>query len=306
MSDTIPATSADTIVTVLGLGAMGLPIAARLSTSFTVRGFDVNEGRRELAASAGVARFDSARSACRGSAIVLLAVRNEEQLLDALFGEDGVATVMASGSVVILTSTVGTAAIPVTADRLAAMGIEFVDAPLSGGPVRAGAGDLLILVGAEESALDRALPVLESLASTLTIVGDAPGDGQAMKTVNQLLCGVHIAAAAEALALADRLGLDPEKALHALEAGAAGSFMLSNRGPRMLEAYDDDGAEVLSRLDIFVKDMGIVGNAVRAAGLPSPLAAAAEQLYLIAQAQGLGTADDSAVIRVLAPSRRSD
>ncbi|CAN5453076.1 NAD(P)-dependent oxidoreductase [soil metagenome] len=306
MSDTIPATSADTIVTVLGLGAMGLPMAARLSTSFTVRGFDINEGRRDLAASAGVLRFDSARAACRGSGIVLLAVRNEEQLVDVLFGDDGVATVMASGAVVILTSTVGTAAIPLTAERLAAMGIGFVDAPLSGGPVRAGAGDLLILVGAEASALDRARPVLESLASTLTIVGDAPGDGQAMKTVNQLLCGVHIAAAAEALALADRLGLDPEKALRALEAGAAGSFMLSNRGPRMLEAYDDGGAEVLSRLDIFVKDMGIVGNAVRSAGLPSPLAAAAEQLYLIAQAQGLGTADDSAVIRVLAPSRSSD
>lgn len=305
MSQIPPAASADSIVTVLGLGAMGLPMAARLSSEFAVRGFDINEGRRDLAASAGVERFDSARSACTGSGIVLLAVRNEEQLVEVLFGAEGVAAVMTAGSVVILTSTVGTGAIPVTAERLAAMGIGFVDAPLSGGPVRAREGDLLILVGAEPGVLARVRPVLEALSSTLTIVGDAPGDGQAMKTVNQLLCGVHIAAAAEALALADRLGLDPDKALRALEAGAAGSFMLSNRGPRMLEAYDDGGAEVLSRLDIFVKDMGIVGNAVRAAGLPSPLAAAAEQLYLIAQAQGLGTADDSAVIRVMAPTRHS-
>ncbi|CAN5307910.1 NAD(P)-dependent oxidoreductase [soil metagenome] len=305
MSQTLPVASRDSIVTVLGLGAMGLPMAARLSSEFAVRGFDINEGRRDLAASAGVERFDSARSACSGSGIVLLAVRNEEQLVEVLFGAEGVAAVMSPGSVVILTSTVGTAAIPVTAERLAGMGIGFVDAPLSGGPVRAREGDLLILVGAEPAALERARAVLEALSSTLTIVGDAPGDGQAMKTVNQLLCGVHIAAAAEALALADRLGLDPDKALRALEAGAAGSFMLSNRGPRMLEAYDDGGAEVLSRLDIFVKDMGIVGNAVRAAGLPSPLAAAAEQLYLIAQAQGLGTADDSAVIRVLAPTRHT-
>ncbi|MFM9920631.1 NAD(P)-dependent oxidoreductase [Lacisediminihabitans sp. H27-G8] len=305
MSQTPPAASADSIVTVLGLGAMGLPMAARLSSEFAVRGFDINEGRRDLAASAGVERFDSARSACTGSGIVLLAVRNEEQLVEVLFGAEGVAAVMAPGSVVILTSTVGTGAIPVTAERLAEMGIGFVDAPLSGGPVRAREGDLLILVGAEPAVLARVRPVLEALSSTLTIVGDAPGDGQAMKTVNQLLCGVHIAAAAEALALADRLGLDPDKALRALEAGAAGSFMLSNRGPRMLEAYDEGGAEVLSRLDIFVKDMGIVGNAVRAAGLPSPLAAAAEQLYLIAQAQGLGTADDSAVIRVMAPTRHS-
>ncbi len=305
MSTTSKSDSDETVVTVLGLGAMGLPMATRLTSRFAVRGYDINEGRRELAVAAGVEGFDSARSASSGSSIVLLAVRNEEQLVEALFGDEGVAAVMAPDSVVILTSTVGTKAIPATAERLAGLGIGFVDAPLSGGPVRAGAGDLLILVGADPTALARARPVLDALASTLTIVGDSPGDGQAMKTVNQLLCGIHIAAAAEALALADSLGLDRETALHALEAGAAGSFMLSNRGPRMLEAYDEGGAEVLSRLDIFVKDMGIVGNAVRAAGLPSPLAATAEQLYLLAQAQGLGTADDSAVIRVVAPALRS-
>ena len=208
------------------------------------------------------------------------------------------------GSVVVLGSTVGTDAIPATVERLAALGVDLVDAPLSGGPARAGAGDLLIVVGAEPAARERARPVLELLASTLTVVGDRPGDGQALKTVNQLLCGVHIAAAAEALALADALGLDREKTLAALEAGAAGSFMLSNRGPRMLQAYDEDGAEVLSRLDIFVKDMGIVGRAARAAGLPAPVAAAAEQLYLLGQAQGLAAADDSAVIKVVAPMRR--
>ena len=94
---------------------------------------------------------------------------------------------------------------------------------------------------------------------------------------------MHIAAAAEALALADALGLDQQKTLTALEAGAAGSFMLSNRGPRILQAYTDKGAEVLSRLDIFVKDLGIVGKATHAAGLPSPLAADAEQLFLLGQ-----------------------
>ena len=87
--------------------------------------------------------------------------------------------------------------------------------------------------------------------------------------------------------------------------GAAGSLMLSNRGPRNLQAYQDESTEVLGRLDIFVKDMGIVGIATRAAGLPSPLAAAAEQLYLLAQAQGLGAADDSSVIKVIAPTRHS-
>jgi 3-hydroxyisobutyrate dehydrogenase len=292
-------------VTVLGLGAMGLPMATRLATGLTVHGFDIAEPRLARAREAGIRTFSSAREAATGTDALLLAVRNGEQLDDVLFGDAGVAPVLREGAVVILTSTVGTDAVPATVERLAGYGVALVDAPLSGGPKRAGEGDLLIVVGAEPAALDAARPVLELLASTLTVVGDKPGDGQALKTVNQLLCGVHIAAAAEAMALADALGLDQARTLAALEAGAAGSFMLSNRGPRMLEAYSDEGAEVLSRLDIFVKDMGIVGKATRAAGMAAPVAAAAEQLYLLGQAQGLAAADDSAVIRVISPTRRS-
>lgn len=297
--------SGSPVVTILGLGAMGLPMATRLATQLSVRAFDFDTARMALAVEQGVECFESARDAANGADILLVAVRNGEQLDDALFGDAGVASVLAAGSIVLLTSTIGADAIPGTVERLAEYGVDLVDAPLSGGPVRAGQGDLLIVVGAEPEPLERARPVLELLASTLTVVGAKPGDGQAMKTVNQLLCGVHIAAAAEALALAEALGLDPASALPALEAGAAGSFMLSNRGPRMLEAYDEEGAEVLSRLDIFVKDMGIVSKATRAAGLPSPVAAAAEQLFLLGQSQGLGSADDSAVIRVVAPERRS-
>ncbi|WP_104108666.1 NAD(P)-dependent oxidoreductase [Arthrobacter sp. N199823] len=291
-------------VAVLGLGAMGLPMATRLASKLTVNGFDIAEPRLKLAKEAGINIFDSAQAAARGADALLLAVRNGEQLDEVLFGANGVAPVLSKGSVVILTSTVGTEAIPATVARLADFGVELVDAPLSGGPVRAGEGDLLIVVGSTPAAQRQAAPVLELLASTLSIVGDNPGDGQALKTVNQLLCGVHIAAAAEALALADALGLDQAKTLAALEAGAAGSFMLSNRGPRILEAYTEDGAEVLSRLDIFVKDMGIVGKAARAAGLAAPVAAAAEQLFLLGQAQGLAAEDDSAVIKVLAPTQR--
>ncbi|MDQ0674051.1 3-hydroxyisobutyrate dehydrogenase [Pseudarthrobacter siccitolerans] len=292
-------------VTVLGLGAMGLPMAARLATRLTVHGFDIAEPRLKLAEEAGIRTFTSARDAARGADALLLAVRNAEQLNEVLFGATGVAAVLKPGAVVILGSTVGTDAIPPTVARLAELGVSLVDAPLSGGPKRAGEGDLLIVVGSDPAALDSARPVLELLASTLTVVGNKPGDGQALKTVNQLLCGVHIAAAAEAMALADALGLDQAKTLAALEAGAAGSFMLSNRGPRILEAYNEGGAEVLSRLDIFVKDMGIVGKATRAAGLATPVAAAAEQLYLLGQAQGLAAADDSAVIKVIAPAKRT-
>ena len=291
-------------VAVLGLGAMGLPMATRLTDGLTVHGFDIAADRLALAADAGVRPFASAREAVAGTDAVLLVVRDAAQLDEVLFGEQGVAAVLRTGSVVILGSTVGTDAIPALVAQLAALGVSLVDAPLSGGPVRAAAGDLLIVVGAEPAALERVRPVLDLLASTLTVVGEHPGDGQALKTVNQLLCGVHIAAAAEALALADALGLDRAGTLAALEVGAAGSFMLSNRGPRMLQAYDEDGAEVLSRLDIFVKDLGIVGRATRAAGLASPVASAAEQLFLLGKAQGLAAADDSAIITVVAPTPR--
>ena len=123
-----------------------------------------------------------------------------------------------------------------------------------------------------------------------------------MKTVNQLLCGVHIAAAGEALALARAMGLDLDRTMVALMGGAAESFMLGDRGPRMLRVYDEETVEVRSRLDIFVKDMGIVTSAARFVGLSTPVAAAAEQLYIQGGARGLGACDDSSVIRVIAPS----
>ncbi|GAA3294559.1 NAD(P)-dependent oxidoreductase [Arthrobacter citreus] len=293
--------SSDYTVAVLGLGAMGLPMATRLATSLQVNGFDIADARLQLAAAAGIRTFTSGAEAAAGADAVLLAVRNGAQLNDVLFGENGIAGALKPGAVVIMTSTVGVAAVTEVAEKLAELSVDLVDAPLSGGPVRAGTGDLLIVVGASEAARDRAQPVLDLLASTLSVVGGKAGDGQALKTVNQLLCGVHIAAAAEALALAKSLGLDEAKTLDALQAGAAASFMLGNRGPRMLEAYEEGGAEVLSRLDIFVKDMGIVTKAAREVALPTPVASAAEQLYLLGQAAGLGAADDSAVIKVLAP-----
>ncbi|PPF21143.1 NAD(P)-dependent oxidoreductase [Rathayibacter rathayi] len=288
-------------VAVLGLGAMGLPMATRLASVLTVHGFDIAPARLDLAARAGITPFDSARGAVAGTDAVLLAVRNGAQLRDVLFGEAGIAESLEPGAVVVMTSTVGIEDVVAVAAQLDLLGVHFVDSPLSGGPVRAGVGDLLIVVGAAPEARAKAQPVLDLLASTLSVIGDRAGDGQAFKTVNQLLCGVHIAAGAEALALAASLGLDPAATLETLSAGAAGSFMLANRGPRMLEAYDDDGAEVLSRLDIFVKDLGIVTSAARAAGLATPVAAAAEQLFLLGATQGLAAADDSAIIRVVSP-----
>jgi 3-hydroxyisobutyrate dehydrogenase len=287
-------------VAVIGLGAMGLPMAVHLATAFPVTAFDVADARRAEAAEGGVTGAGSPAEAASGAEIALLAVRDEAQARAALFGPEGVAGALPAGAAVILTSTIGPDAARGLAAELAAHSIGLVDAPISGGPARAGKGDLLVVVGAEPEPLARSRPVLEHLASTLTIVGERPGDGQAMKAINQLLAGVHIAAAAEAVALARGLGLDPDLVVDTLAAGAAGSFMLSDRGPRMVQAYGD-GAEVRSRLDIFVKDMGIVTGIGRETQVPLPLAAAAHQLYLLGAAQGLGAQDDSTVVTVLSP-----
>ena len=296
-------------VAVLGLGAMGLPMATNLAERFPVRGFDVVAERRALAERAGVVPTGTAAEAVAGADVVLIAVRDRAQLEQLLFGETGIAPHMARGAVVLLTSTVGDSGVRAVAPRLAEAGLRFVNAPVSGGPARAGDGDLLVVVGADDDAWAAAEDVLDAMASTLVRVGDAPGDGQAMKTVNQLLCGVHIAAAGEALALARALGLDAEVALKALMSGAASSFMLGDRGPRMLQVYDEDtggphDVEVRATLNTFVKDMGIVSSAAKGAGLSTPVAAAAEQLYLQGAARGLGDRDDSSIIIVVAPPER--
>lgn len=290
-----------TTIAVLGLGAMGLPMATNFAKTYTVTGYDPSPERSDLAKQQGVDARPSAREAAKGADFAVLAVRNKAQLDNALYGEDGIVDVLEEGATIILTSTVGVDVASEAEQPLTEVGIGLVDAPVSGGPVRAGEGDLLVVVGARPDVYERSLDVLNAMSGTLVLVGDAPGKGQAMKTVNQLLCGVHIAAAGEALALARKLELDVEQALNALMAGAAASFMLGDRGQRMLEAYGADPVEVKSRLDIFVKDMGIVADAAKSVGLAVPVAAAAQQEYLIGVAQGMAALDDSSVIRVVAP-----
>lgn len=290
-----------TTITVIGLGAMGLPMATNLAEDFTVNGVDINPERLDLAKKAGITTFTDSRAAVANADVVLLAVRNQAQLEEALFGLNGIVEAMQDGATVLLTSTVGIAGVEKATGDLAEHGIDIIDAPVSGGPVRAGEGDLLVVVGAHPEVVDKRKSVLEKMAGNLVIVGDKPGAGQAMKTVNQLLCGVHIAAAGEAMALAGKLGLDQKAALEALMSGAAASFMLGDRGPRMLEAYTEEGAEVKSREDIFVKDMGIVTAAAKSVGIAVPVAAAAEQQYLQGLARGLAAKDDSTIITVVSP-----
>ena len=196
----------------------------------------------------------------------------------------------------LLMATVGPDAVEDWARRLAETDVQIVDAPVSGGVARAGQGDLLIMVSGSEVALAIVQPLLDVMARNAPVVGTEPGEGQKVKLVNQLLCGVHIAVAAEALAYAEALGLDAGATWEVLRHGAAASFMLDDRGARMI---DNSNGDIRSTTDIFVKDMGLVTAAARAKSYPTPLASAAEQIYLAGRRAGLGRADDSSVIEIL-------
>ena len=281
----------------IGLGAIGAPMARALAgAGLPVTAYDLFPAAREAIAEVA-ATTETAREAARGADVVAVMVATPDQLEAVLFGEeDGIAGELTAGTVLLIMSTVGPAALDATATRLAGTGVRIVDAPVSGGAARAADGDLLVMVGGAESDVAAARPVLDALASNAPVVGPRPGDGQRFKIVNQLLCGVHIAAAGEALALADSMGLDLRQAHEVLGTGAAASFMFGDRGARMVEgAYDD----VRSALTIFVKDMGLVAEAAEEVDQQVPLATAAQQLYRRGSELGWDRRDDSIVYRVL-------
>lgn len=288
------------MIGVVGLGAMGLQMALRLGEEASVVAFDVAPQQRALAEDGGIKTLESAEALSSIASTILLALRDRDQIETVLFGEGGLAY-STSPLMFILTSTIGIEAVCSIEERLKLHQHVLVDAPISGGPKRARNGDLLITVGADSSVLEKAEKYLNWLASSLNIVGDRVGDGQAIKTINQLLCGVHIAAAAEALTLAVALGIDPERALPVLNSGAAQSFMLGDRGRRMVQTPEERSTNVLSRMDIFVKDLGIVLAAARQAGVATPVAASAEQLFKLGVLHGFGASDDSSLVDVLAP-----
>jgi 3-hydroxyisobutyrate dehydrogenase len=282
----------------LGLGAMGAPMAACLARAgYEVAGYDVAPERVSALAAAGGRATDSIAAAVDAADVVAIMVATPEQLEQVLFGANGVAAAEGlPGTTVMIMATVGPEAVVSAAARLGDRGVAVVDAPVSGGVTRARAGDLLIMVSGSGDAVAQVRPLLDVLARSAPLVGPSPGDGQRMKLVNQLLCGVHIAAAAEALAFAESLGLEAEQCWQVLRDGAAASFMFDDRGARMVVG---EFGEVRSAMDIFVKDMGLVGAAAEEAGAVIPLGAAARELYDRGHDRGLGRLDDSALIEVL-------
>jgi 3-hydroxyisobutyrate dehydrogenase/putative dehydrogenase len=275
-------------VAFVGLGAIGLPMAVQIQRAgHRVIGIELAEASRARAAAEGLEAVADWRALIEADAVVVM-VATPAQLASLVSQCSG----LRAGQHWIIMSTVGPASVREQASRLQAQGIQVVDAPVTGGVTRALTGSLLIFASGSAEAVAHCEPVLQAMGEVKN-AGVQVGDGQAIKVVNQHLCSVHLVAAAEALSLARALGLQPEQVLELVEKGAGGSWMLSDRGPRMLEGTD---TRVTSMVDIFVKDSGLVAEAAQACRAAVPLLDTAHARFQAAAAAGLGQRDDSRVI----------
>ncbi|MBW8269137.1 L-threonate dehydrogenase [Caldovatus aquaticus] len=282
-------------VGVIGLGSMGMGAALScLRAGLAVTGCDPRAAARAEFAAAGGAAVASAAELPAGTQAVVVLVVNAAQAEAALFGAEGCAPRLAPGAVVVCSATMA----PEDARRLAglaaARGLLYLDAPVSGGAAKAREGALTVMASGPEAAFAAARPVLDAIAAKVWRLGEAAGIGATVKVVHQLLAGVHIAVAAEAMALAIRAGADPRLLYEVVTSAAGNSWMFQDRMARVLAG--DDAPR--SAVDIFVKDLGLVAEMARALDFPVPLAAQAQQIFTAARALGQGGKDDGFVIRV--------
>jgi 3-hydroxyisobutyrate dehydrogenase len=279
-------------VGVIGLGSMGMGAALNLvKAGHEVHGCDPREAARAEFAAAGGHIAQTAGALPSDLAAVVVFVVNAAQTEQVLFSDDAVT--LPEGAVVLCCTTVAPAAAKALEHRLAERGLLLLDAPVSGGAKAARAGSMTVMASGTPAAFAAAEPVLAAIAQKIWRLGDQAGIGSTVKMVNQLLAGVHIATAAEALALGIRAGADPRTLFEVISSSAGSSWMWQNRIPHILDGDDTP----LSAVNIFVKDLGIVLDQARALTFPLPMAAAAHQLFLAAAAAGHGARDDAFVIR---------
>jgi 3-hydroxyisobutyrate dehydrogenase-like beta-hydroxyacid dehydrogenase len=275
-------------ITFIGVGAIGLPMALRIQgAGHDVTGVDVSDAVIANAKSSGIETVKAFADAPAAEVVVVMVATPDQ-----LAGLVGRVTDSVRGQLWVIMSTVGPDAVRAQGERLQRAGARVVDAPVTGGVARARTGELVIFASGAPGDVAAATPVLQAMG-TVRATGTRLGDGQSIKVVNQHLCSVHIVAAAEALSLARSLGLDPAAVLQLIEKGAAGSWMLSDRGPRMVAGND---VEVTSAIDIFVKDSGLVMSAGQSCGAQLPLLTIANERFRRAAQAGLGLRDDSRVI----------
>jgi 3-hydroxyisobutyrate dehydrogenase len=282
-------------VGLIGLGAMGGGMARSLRRA----GHDVHvcDVRADVAAAfareGGQAHASPAALAPHCDVIVSVVV-NAAQTEAVLFGADGCVAAMRPGSVFVMCSTVDPNWSAAMEARLEALGLLYVDAPISGGAAKAASGEMTMMTAARPQAYAKCEPLLHAMAAQVYKLGDRAGAGSKVKVINQLLAGVHIAAAAEAMALGLREGVDPNALYEVITHSAGNSWMFENRMAHVLSG----DYTPLSAVDIFVKDLGIVLDLARASKFPLPLSATAHQMFMQASTGGHAAEDDSAVIKI--------
>ncbi len=282
-------------VGVVGLGAMGLGMAKSLRRAgYRVHVCDVRtEVTQAFAAEGGVA-CNSPADAAASCDVLISVVVNASQTEAVLFGESGAAAALKPGSVFVMCSTVEPAFSIALENRLAEKAILYLDAPISGGAAKAASGEIIMMTSGNPEAYEALGEILDAMAAKVYRLGPAAGNGSKVKIINQLLAGVHIAAAAEAMALGLRQGVDPAALYEVITHAAGNSWMFENRMAHVLAG----DYTPLSAVDIFVKDLGLVQDTARASKFPLPLSSTAHQMFLQAAAMGLGREDDSAVIKI--------
>ena len=282
-------------VGVIGLGNMGMGAALNLlHKGHDVTGCEMREDIRAAFVAEGGKVVVSADALPTDLEAIVVFVINSAQTEQVLFGEKGCLARAQKGAVILCCATVAPEAAKALGKKIADAGFLMLDSPVSGGSTGARAGTMTVMGSGSEAAFAKAGPVLDAISTKVWRLGDEIGVGSTVKMVNQLLAGVHIATAAEALALGIRAGADPETLFKVISESAGSSWMWQNRVPHILAGDDTP----LSAVNIFVKDLGIVLDQARALTFPLPMAAAAHQLFLAAAANGQGLKDDSFVIRV--------
>ncbi|MBS0292697.1 MAG: NAD(P)-dependent oxidoreductase [Proteobacteria bacterium] len=282
-------------VGLVGLGAMGLGMAQSLRRAgHAPHVFDL---RREVAqdfARDGGQACDTLAALGARCDVVISVVVNAAQTESVLFGEDGVAAHMRPGSLFVMCSTVDPNWSVALEARLEKLGILYLDAPISGGAAKAASGQMTMMTAGTPAAYARAGGLLDAMAAKVYRLGDKAGAGSKVKVINQLLAGVHIAAAAEAMALGLREGVDPAALYEVITHSAGNSWMFENRMAHVLAG----DYTPLSAVDIFVKDLGLVLDVARASKFPLPLSSTAHQMFMQASTAGFAREDDSAVIKI--------
>jgi len=277
----------------IGAGVMGRPMIANLrKAGFALKAYDRSPAALENLRSDGVTVADSLAAAVAGADVVVTMLPDTPHVQSVLLGEDGIGTLLPTGTLVIDMSTISASGIRAIGQDLASRGVDLVDAPVSGGVRGAIAGELSIMCGGSLEAFAKARPVLEGMGTTIIHAGDL-GMGQVFKMCNQLMVGVHIQAMCEAFALCRAQGGDLNLLRETLMGGAAGSWMLENLGPQVIAKDDSAGF----RIDLQLKDLRLAGEAAFEKGLPLPGLAMATSLYLEARAHGEGSNGNQAMFR---------